>query len=206
MYTVIYQVLKVWTQHHFVLLPRHWFSSTKSGQPLIKLYICWTHWLSAGIIMMMRRRIKIIRDLVWFPVWGTSNSEGKKELKQARLINKKACLQGSKKTWIQACPLRKQLSHFACQGSLLTHLSGWPLPIGQESFESYLPSKKIYSFQATQRDFFWALLHNCTLSPSLDSKLLVTVVMMLQNLYSHGTISLYRFFGRLQSISPWLHE
>ena len=28
-------VLKVWTQHHFVPVPRHWFPSTKCGQPLI---------------------------------------------------------------------------------------------------------------------------------------------------------------------------
>ena len=81
----------------------------------------------------------------------TCNFEHDKELKQARLINKKACLRGLKKTWILACPLGKQLS---CQGSLLTRLSGWPLPIGQESFESHLPSKKIDLFQATQWDCF----------------------------------------------------
>ena len=90
-----------------------------------------------------------------------------------------------KKTWIPACPLGKQLLHFASQRSLLTRHIRQPLPIGQESFESYLPSKKIYLFKGTRWDFFWALLHNCTLSPSLDSKLLVTVVMMLQNLHSH---------------------
>ena len=28
-------VLKVWTQHHFVPAPRHWFLNTKCGQPLI---------------------------------------------------------------------------------------------------------------------------------------------------------------------------
>ena len=90
-----------------------------------------------------------------------------------------------KKTWIPACPLGKQLLHFASQRSLLTRHIRQPLPIGQESFESYLPSKKIYLFKGTRWDFFWALLHNCTLSPSLNSKLLVTVVMMLQNLHSH---------------------
>ena len=154
MYTVIYQVLKVWTQHHFVLLPRHWFSSTKSGQPLIKLYICWTHWLSTGIIMMMRRRIKIIRDLVWFPVWGTSNSEGKKELKQARLINKKACLQGSKKTWIQACPFGKQLSHFACQGHfLLVSLDG-PYPLDKKALKVICPVRKSTCSRLPDGTFF----------------------------------------------------
>ena len=30
-----------------------------------------------------------------------------------------------KKTWISACPLGKQLSHFACSGTLLACLSSW---------------------------------------------------------------------------------
>ena len=34
MYTDTYRVLKVWTQHYFVPVPRHWFPSTKCGQPL----------------------------------------------------------------------------------------------------------------------------------------------------------------------------
>ena len=33
MYTVTYRVLKVWTQHHFVPVPRHWVPGTKCGQP-----------------------------------------------------------------------------------------------------------------------------------------------------------------------------
>ena len=32
--SVTYWVLKVWTQHHFVPVPRYWFPSTKCGQPL----------------------------------------------------------------------------------------------------------------------------------------------------------------------------
>ena len=34
MYTVKYRVLNVWTQHHFVPVPRHWFPSIKCEQPL----------------------------------------------------------------------------------------------------------------------------------------------------------------------------
>ena len=34
MYTVTYRVLKVWTQHHFVPVPRYRFPSSKCGQPL----------------------------------------------------------------------------------------------------------------------------------------------------------------------------
>ena len=34
MYTVTYLLLKVWTQHHFVPVPRHWFPGTKCGQPV----------------------------------------------------------------------------------------------------------------------------------------------------------------------------
>ena len=154
MYTVIYQVLKVWTQHHFVLLPRHWFSSTKSGQPLIKLYICWTHWLSTGIIMMMRRRIKIIRDLVWFPVWGTSNSEGKKELKQARLINKKACLQGSKKPefklvlWGSSCHILLARGHF-----LLISVDGL-CPLDKKALKVICPVRKSTRSRLPNGTFF----------------------------------------------------
>ena len=38
-----------------------------------------------------------------------------------------ACLswRAWKKTWISACPLGKQLSHFACPGTLLACLSSW---------------------------------------------------------------------------------
>ena len=38
MYMVTYQVLKVWTQHHFVPVPSHTFSNTKCGKLLKELH------------------------------------------------------------------------------------------------------------------------------------------------------------------------
>ena len=40
MYMVTYQVLKVWTQHHFVPVPSHTFSNTKCGKLLKELSSC----------------------------------------------------------------------------------------------------------------------------------------------------------------------
>jgi len=34
MFTSTYRILKVWTQNHFVPVPRHWFPGSKCGQPL----------------------------------------------------------------------------------------------------------------------------------------------------------------------------
>jgi len=34
MYAVTYRILQVWTQHHFVSVPRQWFPGTKCGQHL----------------------------------------------------------------------------------------------------------------------------------------------------------------------------
>ena len=59
---------------------------------------------------------------------------------------------GVEKSWIPACPLGKQLSHLLVPGHILLALgndfvTGWlaaPLPIGQVSFKSYLPSKKMW--------------------------------------------------------------
>ena len=57
-----------------------------------------------------------------------------------------------------ARPLRKQLSHFACPRLLLLEDASPGLwPIGQLSFNSYLPSKKIYLSRNTGRDVFRAL-------------------------------------------------
>ena len=59
-------------------------------------------------------------------------------LKTAKSASKK---QGSKKTWILACPLGKQLSLFACLGPLVTSCMAWlnsykmtcldPCPLGK---------------------------------------------------------------------------
>ena len=68
----------------------------------------------------------------------------------------------------RACPLGKQLSHFVCLGPLgfllvllmilLEDVLPELLPIGQVSYKSYSPSKKIYLSQVNRRDFFQALL------------------------------------------------
>ena len=50
-------------------------------------------------------------------------SEDNKKIKSQVLIHDTLYTQGLKKTWIQACPLSKQLSHFFCPVPLLVRLS-----------------------------------------------------------------------------------
>ena len=65
MYTVTYRVLIVWTQHHFVLIPRHWFPSIKCGQPLRKcidadLGFCACFPKNSGLFLFVRQeRVEI---------------------------------------------------------------------------------------------------------------------------------------------------
>ena len=87
---------------------------------------------------------------------GGGDEEGEKTKEEGVLPNPapfSPLPQVSKKTWIPACPLGKQLSHFACSEPLLARLyliifwkadSPGPLLIGEVSFKSYLPRKKIY--------------------------------------------------------------
>ena len=78
------------------------------------------------------------------------------------------------KTSIPACPLGKQLSHFACSGPSLAGLKYWScrrvtclldscLLVSQVSFKSYFPSKKIYLSRTTGWDVFRSLHVPCTL-------------------------------------------
>ena len=75
--------------------------------------------------------------------------------------------QGLKKTWIQACPLSKQFSHFFSRYHFLCALVNFllenelpaPFPIGQVNFNSYSPSKEINLPRTTGRDYFQTLLH-----------------------------------------------
>ena len=81
-------------------------------------------------------------SVIYFPVWGTSNSEGKKELKQARLINKKACLQGSKKPefklvlWGSSCHILLARGHF-----LLISVDGL-CPLDKKALKVICPVRK----------------------------------------------------------------
>ena len=59
MYTVTYRVLKECTQHHFVPVTRHWFPSTKCGQPLTKcidadLAFCACFSQNSGLFLFVR--------------------------------------------------------------------------------------------------------------------------------------------------------
>ena len=95
MYTVTYQVFQVWTQHHFVLVPRHWFSSTKRGKPLG----C-SEWSKIWHLKHNLTQVKILGGARMFNCWKCPRSEGRE----------RACLE-----WLGLLipkPLKKKWSFF----------------------------------------------------------------------------------------------
>lgn len=55
-------VLKVWTQHHFVPVPRKWLSGTKCGQPLKRLFMpLYLHWFITFLKLLRHLNLSMRR-------------------------------------------------------------------------------------------------------------------------------------------------